>query len=87
MRRPIPKELVCYGNLFGLNLANLLTGLMGPYAMAFTRSGIPDKNLDTSFFSGLSISGYVPASSRGQVSGTAYGVSTSYRRVVYWFNR
>ncbi|KAJ1309745.1 hypothetical protein OPQ81_006510 [Rhizoctonia solani] len=61
-------------------------GLMGPYAMVFSRSGIPSGSLDVSFFSQLSISGYVGASGRGIITGTASGVSTSYQRVVHWFN-
>ncbi|CAE6414665.1 unnamed protein product [Rhizoctonia solani] len=61
-------------------------GLMGPYAMVFSRSGVPSGSLDVSFFSQLSISGYVGTSGRGTVTGTASGVSTSYQRVVHWFN-
>ncbi|KAH7340902.1 rhamnogalacturonate lyase A [Rhizoctonia solani] len=61
-------------------------GLMGPYAMVFSRSGIPSGSLDVSFFSQLGISGYVGTSGRGTVTGTASGVSTSYQRVVHWFN-
>jgi hypothetical protein len=59
-------------------------GLHGPYAMVFSRSGLPSSSLDTSFFSSLSISGYVGSSGRGTVSGTASGVSSSYQRVVHW---
>ncbi|GAB1517769.1 hypothetical protein RhiTH_000819 [Rhizoctonia solani] len=61
-------------------------GLMGPYAMVFSRSGVPSGNLDVSFFSQLGISGYVGTGGRGTVTGTASGVSTSYQRVVHWFN-
>ncbi|CAE6416911.1 unnamed protein product, partial [Rhizoctonia solani] len=61
-------------------------GLMGPYAMVFSRSGVPSGSLDVSFFSQLGISGYVGTSGRGTVTGTASGVSTSYQRVVHWFN-
>ncbi|KAG9079128.1 hypothetical protein FS749_008799 [Ceratobasidium sp. UAMH 11750] len=62
------------------------TGLMGPYAMVFSRSGYPSGSLDVSFFSQLGISGYVGTSGRGTVTGTATGISTSYQRVVHWFN-
>ncbi|KAG8964061.1 hypothetical protein FRC03_002267 [Tulasnella sp. 419] len=62
------------------------TGFNGPYALYFSRSGIPDKSLDTSFFSSLGLSGYVAASGRGSVSGTAYNVASSYQRVVHWYN-
>ncbi|CAE6440070.1 unnamed protein product [Rhizoctonia solani] len=61
-------------------------GLMGPYAMVFSRSGVPSGSLDVSFFSQLGISGYVGTSGRGTVTGTVSGVSTSYQRVVHWFN-
>ncbi|KAI6082755.1 polysaccharide lyase family 4 protein [Hypoxylon rubiginosum] len=61
--------------------------LHGPYILAFSRSGVPKlKEQDTSFFSGLSITGYVPTSGRGYVSGTASGISGSFQRVVHWYN-
>ncbi|KAI5860905.1 polysaccharide lyase family 4 protein [Durotheca rogersii] len=61
--------------------------LHGPYILTFSRSGIPKlRESDTSFFSGLGITGYVPESGRGYVSGTASGVSTSFQNVVHWFN-
>lgn len=61
--------------------------LHGPYVLAFSRSGIPKvKEQDTSFFSGLSITGYVATSGRGYVSGTASGISSSFQRVVHWYN-
>jgi rhamnogalacturonan endolyase len=64
------------------------TGLHGPYAMTFSRSGVPsEKDMDTSFFSGLGITGYVAASARGTVTGTATGISgTGFQRVVHWYN-
>ncbi|KAG9126286.1 hypothetical protein FRC07_004097 [Ceratobasidium sp. 392] len=60
--------------------------LMGPYAMVFSRSRYPSGSLDVSLFSQLGISGYVGTSGRGTVIGTATGVSSSYQRVVHWFN-
>ncbi|KAI1497933.1 polysaccharide lyase family 4 protein [Biscogniauxia marginata] len=61
--------------------------LHGPYLLQFSRSGIPSvKSVDTSFFSELSITGYVPTSGRGYVSGTASGVSSSFQIVVHWYN-
>ncbi|KAI1486908.1 polysaccharide lyase family 4 protein [Biscogniauxia mediterranea] len=61
--------------------------LYGPYLMQFSRSGVPTvKSIDTSFFSELSINGYVPTSGRGYVSGTASGVSSSFQTVVHWYN-
>lgn len=61
--------------------------LHGPYVLAFTRSGVPKaKDFDTSFFSGLSITGYVADSGRGRVSGKATGVASSFQTVVHWYN-
>ncbi|KAF2192211.1 polysaccharide lyase family 4 protein [Zopfia rhizophila CBS 207.26] len=63
-------------------------GLHGPYALAFSRSGVPSgKTMDTSFFSELGVTGYVPTSGRGYVSGTATGVSSSFQRVLHWYNQ
>lgn len=63
------------------------TGLHGPYIMSFSRDGIPTlKSFDTSFFSELSIQGYVAASGRGTVTGTASGVGSSFTPVVHWYN-
>jgi rhamnogalacturonan endolyase len=62
-------------------------GLHGPYAMYWSRSGIPTtSNVDFSFFEDLGITGYVAESGRGYVSGTATGVSSSYEIVVHWYN-
>ncbi|KAL7273879.1 hypothetical protein RUND412_003240 [Rhizina undulata] len=61
-------------------------GLHGPYAIVFSRSGTPSGSLDTSFFADLSISGYIATSGRGYVSGTVSGVSSSFNRVVHWYN-
>lgn len=63
------------------------TGLHGPYVMTFSRDGIPAlKSIDTSFFGELSIQGYVAASGRGTVTGTASGVGSSFTPVVHWYN-
>ncbi|KAE9569653.1 putative rhamnogalacturonase [Colletotrichum fructicola] len=62
-------------------------GLHGPYVMSFSRSGIPkatDFNYD--FYADLSLKGYVAASGRGTVTGTASGISSSFQRVVHWYN-
>ncbi|KAG8809134.1 hypothetical protein FRC18_004682, partial [Serendipita sp. 400] len=61
-------------------------GLHGPYAMVFSRSGVPSKTLDVSFFGDLGVQGWVGTSGRGTVSGTVSGVSSSYQRVVHWYN-
>ncbi|KAL7622673.1 aspartate-semialdehyde dehydrogenase-like protein [Parahypoxylon ruwenzoriense] len=61
--------------------------LHGPYILTFSRSGVPKlREANTSFFSGLSITGYVPESGRGYVSGTATGISNNFQNVVHWYN-
>ena len=53
-------------------------GLHGPYGLQFSRSGIPSgKTMNTTWFSKLGITGQVAASSRGTVTGTATGASSS----------
>ncbi|KAF2199717.1 Rhamnogalacturonase B [Delitschia confertaspora ATCC 74209] len=62
-------------------------GLHGPYALAFSRSGIPSgKNMDTSFFESLGVTGYVPTSRRGYVKGTVSGVPSGFQKVLHWYN-
>ncbi|KAK4211923.1 polysaccharide lyase [Rhypophila decipiens] len=62
-------------------------GLHGPYLMQFSRSGIPRvRDVDVSWFGELGITGYVPDSARGTVSGTASGVASGQEGVVHWFN-
>jgi len=59
-------------------------GLHGPYGMAFTSGETASSNLDFSFFSQLGVTGFVPKSSRGYVSGTVSGISSD--GVVHWYN-
>jgi rhamnogalacturonan endolyase len=57
-------------------------GFHGPYALIFNKgstAALP--NFD--FYSSLSLSGYVPKSGRGTVSGTVSGVTDG---VVHWYN-
>ncbi|KAI8628404.1 polysaccharide lyase family 4 protein [Xylariaceae sp. FL1651] len=61
--------------------------LHGPYMLTFSRSSVPSaKSADFSFFSELAVTGFVPTSSRGYVSGTASGVPNSFQIVVHWYN-
>lgn len=63
------------------------TGLHGPYVMQFSRSGIPSvKDVDVSWFGELGVTGYVAASGRGTVKGTASGVASGFQPVVHWYN-
>jgi rhamnogalacturonan endolyase len=80
-------NLYFYMNSGHVQTESFRMGLHGPYALAFTRSGVPSgKTLDTTFFSELGITGYVAASGRGTVTGTATGVSSSFQRVLHWYN-
>ena len=79
-------HLTFYMNSGHVQTESYRTGLFGPYVLTFTRSGTPNTNIDTSFFSGLGISGYVPTANRGYVKGTASGTSSSLETVVHWYN-
>ncbi|KAF2649921.1 polysaccharide lyase family 4 protein [Lophiostoma macrostomum CBS 122681] len=81
------QELYWYMNSGHVRTEPWRLGLMGPYAMSFTAAGAsPSENLNTSFFDGLSIQGYVPSSGRGSVSGKAAGVPSKFEAVVHWHN-
>ncbi|KKA28462.1 hypothetical protein TD95_002576 [Thielaviopsis punctulata] len=63
-------------------------GLNGPYVLAFTTDKVPKSaDYDTSFFADMNISGYVPKSARGTVTGKATGVSSPFTPVVHWYNK
>lgn len=81
-------SLTFYMNSGHVKTEEFRQGLHGPYALAFTRSGVPTggSTLDTTFFKDLSITGYVAPSARGTVTGTATGVSSSFQRVLHWYN-
>ncbi|EKD18687.1 uncharacterized protein L3040_002114 [Drepanopeziza brunnea f. sp. 'multigermtubi'] len=62
-------------------------GLHGPYALVFSRSGTPNKNMDLSFMGDMELEGWVAASDRGKVSGKASGVDGSkFETVLHWYN-
>jgi len=60
--------------------------LNGPYALCITSGGPPGSAPDLSFISTLGLTGYVPNSSRGFVSGKASGVLTGIQAVVVFSN-
>lgn len=77
--------LYWYMNSGHVPTENHRVGLMGPYIMSFSRSGVPTAtDFDTSFFKDLSINGYVDLNGRGYVSGTTSGVGSAYQRVLHW---
>ncbi|KAI2606955.1 polysaccharide lyase family 4 protein [Hypoxylon fragiforme] len=80
------QELYWYMNSGHVRTEPWRFGLMGPYAMRFNKGETPSADVDTSFFDGLSIEGYVPASQRGSVSGSASGVPSGFEAVVHWYN-
>lgn len=79
--------LYWYMNSGHIKTEDFRTGLFGPYACQFSRSGTPSGDQDFSFWGGLSITGFVPVASRGYVSGTASGIAAaSFPIVVHWYN-
>lgn len=82
------QELYWYMNSGHVRTEPWRFGLQGPYAMAFTSpNNKPSEDLDMSFFGSLSIQGYVAASGRGSVTGSATGVPSQFETVVHWFNK
>lgn len=81
-------NLYFYMNSGHVQTEKFRMGLHGPYAMAFSRSGIPEggAKMDTSFFKDLGITGYIADSGRGKVIGTVTGVGSSFQRVLHWYN-
>lgn len=80
-------NLYNYMNSGHVQTEEFRTGLHGPYLMQFSRSGIPSvKSVDVSWFGELGVTGYVPASGRGTVKGTATGVANGMQGVVHWYN-
>ncbi|KAF8455716.1 polysaccharide lyase family 4 protein [Terfezia claveryi] len=78
------QELYFYMNSGHVQTEAYRMGLHGPYGMVFTSGGTASSSLDFSFFSQLGITGFVPKSDRGYVSGTVSGVSSD--GVVHWYN-
>lgn len=52
----------------------------------FSRTGDPSRTMDTTFFEQLGITGYVPRSQRGYVSGSVSGIPSNFPAVVHWYN-
>ncbi|KAL1626178.1 hypothetical protein SLS54_003012 [Diplodia seriata] len=80
--------LYWYMNSGHVQTEDFRQGLHGPYAMYWSRSGIPTlANVDFSFMADLDLEGYVADSARGTVTGTASGVDGSaYDIVLHWYN-
>ncbi|MFT3782088.1 MAG: rhamnogalacturonan lyase B N-terminal domain-containing protein [Nibricoccus sp.] len=60
--------------------------LHGPYALVFTNGAPPTLPMDFSWMGSLGLTGWVPASGRGSVSGTASGIPTGFQGVVGFAN-
>ncbi|KAF8247279.1 putative rhamnogalacturonase [Wilcoxina mikolae CBS 423.85] len=76
------QELYFYMNSNHLQTEAYRMGFHGPYALIFTDGEILSLP-DFSFYEALSLIGFVPASGRGTVVGTASGVANG---VVHWCN-
>ncbi|ACB75491.1 rhamnogalacturonan lyase B N-terminal domain-containing protein [Opitutus terrae] len=63
-----------------------LNVLHGPYALVFTNGAAPTLPLDFSWIEPLGLTGWVPASARGAVSGTATGIPAGFQGVVGFAN-
>ncbi|ORY10674.1 Rhamnogalacturonase B, N-terminal-domain-containing protein [Clohesyomyces aquaticus] len=80
-------NLYFYMNSGHVQTESYRMGLHGPYALSFSRSGVPSGHtMDTSFFADLGVTGYVAASGRGTVSGIATGIASSFQKVLHWYN-
>jgi rhamnogalacturonan endolyase len=62
--------------------------LCGPYALVFNNGTPPPLSLDYSWIEtgGLNLTGWVPASGRGAVTGIAYGIPAGFQGVVGFAN-
>ncbi|CAE6499858.1 unnamed protein product [Rhizoctonia solani] len=76
------QEIYFYMNSGHMKTEEYRTGFFGPYALVFTSGGAPSGNLDTSFFAGLGLTGYVAASGRGTVKGSVTGIASGFEAVV-----
>ena len=63
-----------------------LNVLHGPYALVFTTGAPPALPLDFSWLGNLGLNGWVPASDRGNVSGTATGIPAGFQGIVGFAN-
>lgn len=80
------QEFYYYMNSGHLRTEPWRMGLKGPYALVFSQTEPKSAKIDTSFFSKLSIPGYIPKSGRGYVNGTASGVPSNFQTVLHWHN-
>lgn len=81
-------SLTFYMNSNHVQLEKYRMGMKGPYALSFSRAGIPKggDSMDTTFFKDLAIPNYVAPSGRGTVTGTATGVASKFQTVLHWYN-
>jgi rhamnogalacturonan endolyase len=73
-------EIMNYGE--GQTEAFRTRVLNGPYVLVFTSGANPPGSIDTSWLSGMGLTGYLPASGRGTVNGKAEGVPAGFEAVV-----
>lgn len=69
-----------------MHLVPLFSTVANEAKMHVSTGAQPLGKLDTSFLDQLKITGYVPNSGRGTVSGTATGVPTPFETVLHWYN-
>ncbi|GMF16379.1 unnamed protein product [Phytophthora fragariaefolia] len=67
----VSNELTFYMKSDHTRIEDYRYGFHGPYALAFTSGAAPPaSSLDFSFFQNLGLSGFVPSTKRGKISGT-----------------
>ncbi|KAG9083703.1 hypothetical protein FRC06_004406, partial [Ceratobasidium sp. 370] len=81
-------ELYFYMNSGHTQPESYRMGLHGPYLLQFTTGAAPSADINLAFWDGLSVTGWVPTSSRGYAKGKAAGAPSAYASlvVVGWSN-
>ncbi|RDB30350.1 putative rhamnogalacturonate lyase A [Hypsizygus marmoreus] len=72
------QELYFYMNSGHTQTESYRMGLHGPYALWFTTGAAPSASIDTAFWAGLSVTGFIPQASRGRVTGKASGIPSNF---------
>lgn len=72
------QELYFYMNSGHTQTESFRMGLHGPYALWFTTGSTPSTDIDTSFWDGLDVTGWVSEDDRGRVTGSASGYPSAY---------
>jgi rhamnogalacturonan endolyase len=81
------QEITYIVNYGEVQTESLRTGILNHYTLVVTDGSAPDTNIDTSWFSGMGLTGYVASSGRGQVVGSGMsGMDSNYSYTVGFAN-